>query len=211
MDSFFIRRELPEDIPAIFEVNCQAFAHDDEAQLVDALRKNGDFNPALSLVAVFDDRIIGHILFPDITIESENESFPAVALAPLVVHPDFQCRGIGLGLIEEGFETCRAHGHNIVVVVGHPGYYPRFGFSPARSCGICAPFDVADDVFMVHALTPGALAGVHGIVRYPKAFESVVGADISRAETVIPESAARRVATRRKVLTRRPRGTVLQE
>ena len=177
MDSFFIRPEIPEDIPAIYEVNCQAFAHDDEARLVDALRTHGDFNPDLSLVAVFNGRIIGHILFPDITIESGDAIIPALALAPLVVHPDFQGRGIGLGLIEEGLDACRSLGHRIVIVVGHPGYYPRFGFSPAIRFGIDAPFDVDDDVFMALALVPGALDGIHGRVRYPKAFEAVVGVD----------------------------------
>jgi putative acetyltransferase len=131
MASFFIRTEVPEDIPAIHEVN-------------------------------------------------------AVALAPLVVHPDFQCRGIGRSLIEVGFEACRYIGYHIVVVVGHPGYYPRYGFSPASGYGIVAPFEVADDVFMVNALVPEALAGVHGRVRYPKAFEMVVGADKTRGESQSP-------------------------
>ena len=182
MDSFFIRQELPEDAPAIFDVNRQAFAHEDEARLVDVLRENDDFNTALSLVAVFNDRIIGHILFPDITIESERDSIPALALAPLVVHPDFQCRGIGIGLVEEGLEACREQGHRIVIVVGHPGYYPRFGFSSARAYGITAPFEVADDVFMVLGLSPGVLAGVQGIVHYPKAFESVIGTGICQTK-----------------------------
>ena len=186
MDSFFIRPEIPVDIPAIFEVNCQAFGHDDEARLVDALRAGCHFNPDLSLVAVFNDRIIGHILFPEITIESEDAIVPALALAPLVVHPDFQCRGIGTGLIEEGLDACRFLGHRIVIVVGHPGYYPRFGFSPANICGIEAPFVVDDDVFMVLALVPGALVGVHGRVRYPQAFESVVGVDSCPVKKVLP-------------------------
>ena len=186
MDSFFIRPEIPEDIPAIFEVNCQAFGHDDEARLVDALRAGGHFDPDLSLVAVFNDRIIGHIMFPEITIESDDAIVPALALAPLVVHPDFQCRGIGLGLIEEGLDVCRNLGHRIIIVVGHPGYYPRFGFFPANSYGIEAPFVVADDVFMVRGLVPGALDGIHGRVRYPKAFESVVGADTCPVKKVLP-------------------------
>ncbi len=188
MASFFIRAEVPEDIPAIHTVNAEAFAHDDEARLVDALRENGDFNPALSLVAVFREQIIGHILFPGITIESEEVSVPAVALAPLVVHPDFQCRGIGRSLIEVGFEVCRDLGHGIVVVVGHPGYYPRFGFSPAGEYGISAPFEVADDVFMVNALVPQALDGVRGRVRYPKAFEMVVGTDMNQKKRAKPFS-----------------------
>jgi predicted N-acetyltransferase YhbS len=96
MDSFFIRPETPDDISAIFEVNFQAFAHYDEANLVNTLRDSNIFNPELSLVAVCGARIIGHIMFPPITIESPLASTPAVALAPLVVHPDYQCLGVGI-------------------------------------------------------------------------------------------------------------------
>ncbi len=175
MDSFFIRPEVPADIPAIFEVNYQAFAHYDEARLVNALRDDKIFNPELSLVAVHGDRIIGHIMFPPVTIESPETSTPAVALAPLVVHPDFQCLGVGAALIEEGLKVCRTLGHRIVIVIGHPGYYPRYGFLRARENGLEAPFTVADDVFMVLALDAGALDGVEGMVKYPVAFDAIVG------------------------------------
>ncbi len=175
MDSFFIRQEIPADIPAIFEVNYQAFAHFDEARLVDALRDARIFNPELSLVAVDGDRIIGHIMFPPVTIESPRISTPAIALSPLVVHPEFQCLGVGAALVEEGLTVCRSLGHRIVVVIGHPAYYPRYGFRPAREHGILAPFPVADDVFMVLALEPGALDGIEGIVKYPAAFDAIAG------------------------------------
>jgi putative acetyltransferase len=175
MDSFFIRPETPEDIPAIFEVNFQAFAHYDEAHLVNTLREASIFNPQLSLVAVCGERIIGHILFPPLTIESPLASVPAVALAPLVVHPDYQGLGVGSTLIEEGLGACRRLGHRIVIVVGHPGYYPRYGFRSARAFGIIAPFHVADDVFMVLGLDPHALDGIRGTVRYPEAFDAIVG------------------------------------
>jgi len=180
MDSFFIRPESPADIPAIFEVNYQAFAHYDEARLVDALRDAKVFNPDLSLVAVHEDRIIGHIMFPPITIDSPGASTPAVALAPLVVHPDFQCLGVGAALIEEGLKVCRILGHRIVIVIGHPGYYPRYGFLRARDNGIEAPFTVADDVFMVLPLYPDALNGIHGTVTYPAAFEAIVGNGLTK-------------------------------
>ncbi len=143
MDSFFIRPEEPDDIPAIFEVNFQAFAHYDEANLVNTLREANIFNPELSLVAVCGEKIIGHIMFPPVTIESPLVATPAVALAPLVVHPDYQCLGVGSALIEEGLDACRRFGHRIVIVVGHPGYYPRYGFRSAREHGIVAPFIVA--------------------------------------------------------------------
>lgn len=184
MDSFFIRPERPDDIPAIFEVNYQAFAHDDEANLVNTLRDAHVFNPELSLVAVCCDRIIGHIMFPPVTIESPAASTPAVALAPLVVHPDYQCLGVGSALIEEGLNACRSFGHRIVIVVGHPGYYPRYGFSSARAHGIIAPFIVADEVFMVMGLVPGALDGIQGTVRYPEAFDAIVGCRMSSGKKI---------------------------
>lgn len=171
MDSFFIRLEQPSDSDAIFKVNEQAFGQDGEARLVNALRSDGAFNPALSLVAVFGDRIIGHILFPPITIVSETAETAGLALAPLAVHQDFQCRGIGTALIEEGLRQCRRLGHRIVVVVGHPTYYPRFGFTTARDLGIHVAFPCPDKAFMVLPLTHRALEGIHGTVRFPPAFD----------------------------------------
>jgi len=175
MDFFFVRPETPDDIPAIFEVNFQAFAHYDEANLVNTLRDASIFNPELSLVAVCGDRIIGHIMFPPVSIRSPQASIPAVALSPLVVHPDYQSLGVGSALVKEGLEACRNFGHRIAIVVGHPWYYPRFGFRSARKYGIVAPFIVADDVFMVLGLVPGALDGIQGTVRYPKAFDATLG------------------------------------
>ncbi len=175
MGSFFIRTETPSDISEIFALQNNAFAQDGEARLVNALRNDGDFTQALSLVAVHDDRIIGHVLFPPITIESSDtsiESVPARALAPLGVDPAFQCQGVGAALLEEGLIACRQLGHRAVIVVGHPGYYPRFGFSTARTFGISAPFPCPDEAFMALELVPGGLDGVHGTVRYPPAFDA---------------------------------------
>jgi len=173
MDSFYIRSELPVDSPAIFEVQFQAFGQDGEARLVDALRHDGNINPELSLVAVHGDRIIGHILFCPITIVSGTVETPALALAPLAVHQDYQGQGIGTALIEAGIGECQRLGHRIVIVVGHPTYYPRFGFTPAGESGIFAPFPCPDKVFMALPLENGALTGIGGMVRYPLAFDTV--------------------------------------
>lgn len=172
MDSFFIRPERSEDTDAIFEVNSQAFGQDGEARLVHALRDDGDFLQELSLVAVSGDRIIGHILFPPITIVSKTAETPALALAPLSVHQDYQCLGIGTALIEEGLKECQRLGHRIVIVVGHPSYYPKFGFTVARGYGINAPFPCPDEAFMALPLANGALDGISGTVRYPVAFDA---------------------------------------
>ena len=184
MDSFSLRPETPGDVSAIFEVNFQAFAHYDEANLVNTLRDANIFNPELSLVAVSGDRIIGHIMFPPVSIESPLNSTPAVALSPLVVHPDFQCLGVGTALVEEGLDACRNFGHRIAIVVGHPWYYPRFGFHSAREHGIVAPFIVADNVFMVLGLVPGALDGIQGTVRYPEAFDATLGCGMSGGKKI---------------------------
>lgn len=172
MDSFYICPESPDDFPAIYEVNREAFGQDGEARLVSALREDGDYDPELSLVAVHDGKIIGHIMFPPVNIVSDTATTPALALAPLSVHQDYQCRGIGAALVEEGLAECRRLGHRIVIVVGHPGYYPRFGFTPARDNDIHAPFPCPDEAFMALGLSDNALDGISGTVEYPLAFDA---------------------------------------
>jgi putative acetyltransferase len=171
MDSYHIRPELPADAPAIFDVHREAFAQDGESRLVDALRREGALKNGLSLVAEHHGRIIGHILFCPIAIVDGRCETAALALAPLGVHQDFQCRGVGSALIDAGLDECRRLGHRIVIVVGHPGYYPRFGFVAAKESGIHPPFPCPDDVFMALPLCEGALDGIGGTVRYPAAFD----------------------------------------
>jgi putative acetyltransferase len=166
-----IRAEGEADRDAIRRVNARAFGRANEAQLVDALRASTSFVPELSLVAVDDARVLGHILFSRIHIRTPERSVPALALAPVAVLPECQNHGVGSALIRRGLEECRRFGHRIVVVVGHPNYYPRFGFSPARAKGLDAPFP--DRAFMVRELVPGALDGVCGRVEYPPAFAAV--------------------------------------
>ena len=174
MNGVIIRPETPGDIPAIFELNLRAFGQPAEAQMVNKLRREGDFIPELSLVAVDGVRIVGHILFPPVTISSPEGDIGALALAPMAVLPEFQRRGIGSLLVQKGLAACRRLGHRIVVVVGHPAYYPKFGFFPALEWGIEVSFPVPDEAFMVTALVEGALEGVHGTIRYPPAFDANV-------------------------------------
>ena len=162
-----IRTETPTDVDAITCVHDRAFGQPNEGCLIKALRERDDFDPRLSIVAEDSGAIIGHILFTPIQIESEDESYDALALAPMAVIPERQRQGIGSLLITHGLDTCRTLDHSAVIVLGHEDYYPRFGFQRASRYGIKPPFEVPDKSFMVLPLTPNALAGVGGIVRYP--------------------------------------------
>lgn len=131
------------------------------------------FISGLSLVALKDGEIVGHILFTKLLIKSNKGDFVALALAPIAVKPDLQRQGIGSGLLAEGLKKCKTMGYKAVIVVGHPGYYPRFGFSPARAKGLELPFPVRDEVFMALELVPGCLDDMKGMVVYPQEFAEV--------------------------------------
>jgi putative acetyltransferase len=165
-----IRPEAAGDHDAVRRVHRDAFGQDEEADLVDALRRSEAFLPELSLVAVQDAEVVGHVLFTRIAIRGEARAHPALALAPMAVLGAHQRRGVGSALIEHGLEEALRLGHHVVIVVGHPDYYPRFGFLPARPLGIRAPFPVRDEAFMVLPLEPGALAEIEGQVEYPPEF-----------------------------------------
>lgn len=165
-DDVVVRPEVAADYARIREVNVAAFGGAEEAEIVEALRR--ECAVLLSLVAVVDGIIVGHILFSRMSIETSAGSLAAVALAPLAVMPGQQRRGIGGKLITTGLDDLRAMGERIVLVVGHAEYYPRSGFSTARARALESPFPV--DVFMALELSPGALDGIHGRVKYPAAF-----------------------------------------
>jgi len=166
-----VRSERSEDAATVHLVNEQAFGSPEEADLVDALRRRGAVS--LSLVAEVDDNIVGHILFTPVVIESPGSSFDAVAIGPMAVMPDHQNKGIGSKLVREGLDKCGKSGHEVVVVLGHPNFYPRFGFKPANSFGIKCEFDVPDEAFMVVELKEGALANRVGTVKYQPEFSAV--------------------------------------
>jgi putative acetyltransferase len=164
--SNLIRPEVATDHEAIRHVNRMAFGGEEEARLVDALREGGYVR--VSLVAERDQQVVGHILFSDLPILTKSGVVPALALAPLAVLPDYQRRGVGSALVRQGLEVCAEQGHRIVIVLGHPDYYPRFGFSAALARPLDSPF--SGDHFMALELVPGALAGVSGQVQYPPPF-----------------------------------------
>ena len=166
-----LREETAADVTAIATVNQAAFGRPDEALLVDALRIAGVLT--LSLVALADDEVVGHIAFSPVTIAVARGTVTGIGLAPMAVAPAWQRRGVGARLINEGLDRLRAAGRQVVVVLGHPSYYPRFGFAPASRLGLRWEHPAPDEAFMALELVPGALAGVDGIVRFHPEFATV--------------------------------------
>ncbi len=164
-----IRPERETDREAIRRVNRLAFGGEDEARLVDALCDGG--HVAVSLVADLDGEIVGHILFSGLSIVTATGALSALALAPMAVLPAFQNRGIGSELVRRGLSACREEGASIVIVLGHPEFYPRFGFSAELARSLESPYSrEAGEAWMALELTPGALEGVSGRVEYPAPF-----------------------------------------
>lgn len=163
-----IREEAQDDISAIHELNVSAFHGPTEAEIVDLLRDSGALR--YSLVALEEGEIVGHLAFSPVTITDDKNAVPALALGPMAVIPSRQRRGVGSKLIKYWLENFADEKDNLIVVVGHAGYYPRFGFQPAKAHGISCEFDVPDDAFMVLELRPGAQTEIQGIVRYHPAF-----------------------------------------
>ncbi|MDO5405974.1 MAG: N-acetyltransferase [Eubacteriales bacterium] len=165
-----IRQEKTEDYDAVYHVIKDAFAaaeytDGNEQNLVNELRKSNSFIPELSLVAVEDEKVVGHILFTKAYVNGVE----VLALAPLAVLPEYQNRGIGLALIKQGHRIAYRLGYEYSVVLGHSKYYPKAGYIPASQYGIRAPFEVEDENFMAVSLS-GNQKKLNGIIEYDKAF-----------------------------------------
>ena len=159
-----VRRERPEDKAQIYEVNYQAFGRKEEAEVVDLLRNSCP--EGVSLVAEEEGRIVGHILFTPTIIEDEGTSLVGTGLAPLAVLPQRQGKGIGSALVRAGLDEMRMAGEPFVVVVGHPGYYPKFGFERASKYGVrCEYGEVPDEAFMIIVFDEGRMQGVTGVAK----------------------------------------------
>jgi putative acetyltransferase len=165
-DETLVRCENTGDTERIRLINETAFGGSEEADLVESLRTEGAV--LLSLVAEVQNAIVGHILFSRMFIETSTGPVPAAALAPMAVLPEHQRRGVGGKLIRHGLNILRERGEQIVIVVGHPEYYPRFGFSSEKTRALESTF--APEAFMAMELGAGALDGVRGKVRYAAAF-----------------------------------------
>ncbi len=173
MDSLqlHVRPETQADFDAVRHINEAAFETPAEAKLVDALRVS--VAPFISLVAERDGDVLGHILFTPVTVDFGDTPWSALGLAPMAVAPANQRQGIGSALVRSGLAECRRIDQPVVFVLGHPEYYPRFGFVPAPPLGLTCEYPVPDDVFMVAELEPGALKDRTGLVRYAPAFNDL--------------------------------------
>jgi putative acetyltransferase len=166
---FSIRSEDTEDYAAIRAVNEQAFGQSEEADIVDNLRNSG--GSVLSLVAIHDNGVIGHIQFSPVTIEYDGGVIEGAGLGPMAVRPDFQGQGIGSALAEAGLTGLRDRTTPFVVVLGHPNYYPRFGFEPASRHAIACQWEkIPDEAFMVLILDDGVMSKVFGVAYYRDEF-----------------------------------------
>ena len=168
-----VRREKLEDIQAIREVNEQAFGQPQEANIVDKIRNNCE--DILSMVAIVQNRIVGHILFSPSIIESENGRVEGMGLAPMAVVPKYQRQRIGSALIRDGIDILRKRSCPFIIVLGHPDYYPRFGFVSAFDYGLKSQWEgVPDNAFMVMFFNDTLKHNVSGLAKYRDEFDDAM-------------------------------------
>lgn len=168
-----IRKENDADFDIITMINDMAFGQENESILIKKLRKNLNYIPELSLVALTLGEIVGHILFFPVKIENDKKTERVLALAPMCVMPEFQNMEIGKKLVTEGLRLSKEMGYKAVIVLGHHEYYSKFGFIPASKFGIRPPFDCPDEAFMVKELVENYLSDINGTVIYPEEFDDV--------------------------------------
>ncbi|MFK7846775.1 MAG: GNAT family N-acetyltransferase [Rhodothermales bacterium] len=166
-----IRPEETEDIEAIRRVNLDAFPQPAEANLVDALRTN--VTNCISLVAEEGEEIIGHIMFSPVELKEQRTTVKMIGLAPMAVSSAHQNKGIGSALVNEGLKVCAAQGFEVVVVLGHPAFYPRFGFMPSQPHGIKSEYDAPAEAFMILAFEADTLDKLEGTIVFDKCFNDL--------------------------------------
>lgn len=166
-----IRAEQPTDAESVFRLQIEAFGgREEESKMAERVRASEGYIPELSLIAIEKDgSLIGHALFSKAEVVDEDLRYDVVVLGPIAVQPSCQKQGVGGLLIREGLRLTGALGYSHVFLIGHPSYYPKFGFEPARPHGFdLKQFEVPNEVFMVNILCQNA--GIKGELRYPPAF-----------------------------------------
>lgn len=177
-----IRQEQPQDEVVVFEINASAFSSESEANLVSTLRKQEP--RCISIVAESDGVILGHLMLSPVTLHDTTKvttnnttnnttKLELYGLAPMAVHPNHQNQGIGSALVKEGLRLCKAAEIDAVVVLGHPEFYPRFGFTPSSGFNIVSEFDVPEEVFMILEIKKGVLDEYSGTIKYHSAFSQI--------------------------------------
>lgn len=167
MNELLIREAVETDLNDVLQIERLAFGYEKEADLVRELLHDPSAKPVLSLLAFQKDRALGHILFTTAQLSGSQDSASIVILAPLAIVPDAQKQGIGGKLIEKGLELLSKSGVDLVFVLGHPEYYPRYEFKPAGNLGFEAPYPIPDlhaNAWMVQALRSGVIGTVSGKV-----------------------------------------------
>jgi putative acetyltransferase len=172
MQGITVRKEQSADIRAIDVVHMSAFEGEDEVGLIDSLRKSSSFVPDLSLVAEFNNRIVGHVLLTKVTLQHGAKGSEILALAPMAVVPSQSHRGIGGELVKAAVDVARKQGYSAIVVVGQPDYYQKFGFEPASKWGLHCNLPVPTEIISALELVQGSL-GSDGHVIFPSHFEKI--------------------------------------
>jgi putative acetyltransferase len=165
-----LRAERADDHPAITRVTTAAFGSEREARMIDAIRSSDGFVPEVSLVAEVDGRIVGHVILSYVGLEGADRR--VLELGPMSVKPERQRAGIGSALVREALRGAEARGEPLVLVLGHPSYYPRFGFRPAAELRIHPPDQgIPAKAFMAIALSAYD-PDLRGRVIFPPAFSA---------------------------------------
>ena len=168
-----VRFERPKDIDKVRLLNDKAFGKPVEGRIVDKLRKS--CSEILSLVAISNNKVIGHIMFSPVTLETQIGIIEGMSLAPMAVLPELQNQGIGSKLVKEGLRIIKYTKCPFVIVLGHENYYPRFGFKRASKYGLKSQWEgVPDDAFMVIILNDSVMRGVSGIIKYRDEFDEAM-------------------------------------
>lgn len=169
--NIIITEENESDFDQVWNLNVKVFGREDEAKLVNMLRNSGI--SYISLTAKKNNKILGHILFTPVKLIGNNKNLKIMGLGPMAVKPGYQRKGIGTKLILAGIDACKNKGYDAVVVLGHPEYYPRFGFVPSSNYGITCEYDAPAEAFMIMELTNSALKENTGTIQYHEAFNAV--------------------------------------